>query len=717
MTVTTMGLSVANFWLLLLALLVAIGLAVFTYWLSRLSPALKVTLIALRSLSVFLTFSLFLEPACTRTHRYTEPPTLAVVIDNSESLTIQDGGVRRDSLVQATLRRYAPALNELGRIQFYRFGSTFKPTLLDSLTFSDKHTNFSEALSALLQLRVSDKLSAAVIISDGQVTAGETPSYVAERSPIPIYTVLVGDTLIKRDIVLRRIIAPEVAVVGAKTPISAVITQAGFRGATLTATLRSDKEILERKTITLTAPEQTLAFELVPKDAGESRFQLSLSTLEGEFSTRNNAQSFFIKVQKQKRKIVVIAGLPDPEISAVRNVLSTSPSIESVFFTQRSPSDFIEGALNLEKHKDADAVILIGFPNASISEGIAAQIKKFLETTNLPVLSIFTFQSSAVRLKTFEPFLAVKIGRTAGEVLDNLVSIRAAASASQLSIFRPIAASLDNTLRQAPPVSYLDFAFQPKSNSTVLWTLGIQNQATDKILFAIAKSADRKTATLTAIQLWKLWLSPDEDVRELYRQTILGTLEWLTAREDLRRFRVEPAAKIFDESERVLFSATLQDEALQPISSATITLKVQHKETGETYSTVFEPSSEAGLYSATFERLPAGDYTFSAEARDGTRPLGIAAGRFLVSQTSLEFRQLHADANTLRNIAAQSGGRFYLLSEFEAFLNDLLRDAAFQPVQVQTQQSFEFANLAPTLVLIILLLAAEWFVRKLNALP
>ncbi|MCS7210916.1 MAG: hypothetical protein RMI34_06670 [Chloroherpetonaceae bacterium] len=714
-----MGLSfsVANFWLFVLALCAAVGLAIFTYYATRLSPALKAGLIVLRSLSVFLTFSLFLEPACTRTTRYTELPTLAVVIDNSESLTIQDGSGRRDSLVRATLTRYRSALDELGHIKFYQFGSAFKPTVLDSVTFSDKYTNFSDAIESLLRLRTPEKLNAAVIVSDGQVTAGETPSYAAERSPIPIYTVLVGDTLIKRDIALRRIVAPDVAVVGAKTPISAVITQEGFRGATLTATLRSDKTVLERKTITLTSPEQTVAFELVPKEAGETRFQLSLSTLAGEFSTRNNAQSFFIKVQKQKKKVLVVSGLPDPEISAVRNALATSSSIEAVFFTQRGASDFIEGALNLDKHKDADVAILIGFPNAVVSEGIAAQIKKFLETTNLPVFSIMTFQSSAVRLKAFEPFLAVRIGRTSGEVLDNLASIKATLQAAQLSIFRPIAASLDQSLRQAPPVSYLDFNFQPKPSSTTLWTLGFQNQTTDKVLFAIAKSAERKTATLTAIQFWKLWLSPDEEVRELYRQTILGTLEWLTAQEDLRRFRVEPAAKIFDESERVLFSATLQDEALQPISSAAITLKVQHKETGNAYSTVFEPSSEAGLYHAAFERLPAGDYSFSAEAREGERLLGTAAGRFLVSQTSLEFRQLHADANTLRSIAAQSGGKFYHLTEFEAFLQDLRRDAAFQPTLQQTQQSAEFANLAPTLVIILFLLAAEWLIRKLYAMP
>lgn len=714
-----MGLSfgITNFWLFLLFAALSIALAIFTYRASTLSPALKTALTTLRALSVFFTLSLFVEPAVTRTETRTEPPTLAVVIDNSESLTIQDGAARRDSLVKWVLRQFDDDLRALGNIKFYRFGADFKASPPESLSFTEKQTNLSKAIEELSRLKPIEKLSAALIISDGQFNAGETPSYAAERAPLPIYAALVGDTAVKRDIALRRVIAPEMTVVGAKTPISAVITQEGFRGASLVATLRSDKEILERKTLTLASTEQTLSFELVPKQVGETKFQISLSPLEGEFSARNNSQSFFIKVQKQKKKVLVIAGLPDPEISAARNALATSNAIETIFFTQRGSSDFIEGALNLEQHKDADAVMLIGFPNSVISEGVVARVKAFLESSKLPTLSLLTFQSSALRLKAFEPFLAVRIGRTSGDVLDNLATLKPTAQATQFSIFRPLAASLDNAARLAPPVSYLDFNFQPKPNGTTLWTLGIQARATDKILFAIAKSAERKTATITAIQLWKLWLSPDNDVRELYRQTLLGTIEWLTANEDLRRFRVEPAAKLFDESERILFSATLQDETLQPISSAAIALTVKNKATQDAYATVFEPSNEAGLYGAAFDRLPAGDYTFSAEAREGERSLGTANGSFSVSQTGAEFRALHADGATMRSIAAQSGGKFYALTDFAALLADLKRDAAFQPIETQLTQSFELANLAPTLILIILLLAAEWLIRKLHALP
>lgn len=130
-----LSLSVTNVWLFLLFLLVSIALAIFTYRTASLSPTLKMVLTALRAVSVFLVLSLLTEPALTRTELRIQPPTLAIVVDNSESMTIQDGSSRRDSIVRATLRQYESELKALGNIKFYGFGAIFKPIPPESLRF------------------------------------------------------------------------------------------------------------------------------------------------------------------------------------------------------------------------------------------------------------------------------------------------------------------------------------------------------------------------------------------------------------------------------------------------------------------------------------------------------------------------------------------------------------------------------------------------------
>ncbi len=709
--------SVSNGWALALFAALSALLAIYTYRASLLSLPLKIFLASLRGVAVFLTCALLLDPALSSVEKRIDPPTLALAIDDSESLTIKDNAIARDSVLRELLSKNRDNFTSLGKPLIFSFGKTCRETSLDSLAFKDKETNISDALQSLSRLKDTKKFNAVLLFSDGQFTAGENPIYAADVSLLPIYTVMLGDTVSKRDIVARRVVAPEVAVVGTKVPVSVVISQTGFRGSRVEVTLRDGADILERKLLDLTDLEQRVAFDLTPKAVGEAKYLVSVSTLDGEFSTRNNALAFFINVQKQKKKILVITGLPDPEISAVKNALLSNPSLNAIFFTQRSPTEFFEGAFSAEAHRDADACMLVGFPNTPASESLSQQVLSFLSGTNIPVLSLLTFQSSATRLKQYDALLAVKVGRTQGEVLDNLAFIALGSAGAQFAAFRPMSAMLDNTLKLAPPVSYLDCDFQPKPTASVLWRLRVGNRVTEKLLFAAAKLPARKAATITAIQLWHLSLSPDNDVRDFYRQTLLGTLDWLVADEDTRRFKVEPTSKLFDESSRISFNATLQDELLRPISSARISLKVREKKSGQEFSTEFEAGTEAGLYAASFERLPSGDYAFSAEAREADRSLGTASGAFSISETSTEFRLTEANPDVMREIARRSGGKFYTEKDFAHFFDDIKRDAAFQPTEMSATNRIELANVSVMLIAIIALLAAEWLIRKLNALP
>ncbi|MBC8043308.1 MAG: hypothetical protein IAF08_07665 [Rhizobacter sp.] len=710
--------SLSNIWIALVFAALSVALAVFTYRSTAVAAPLRITFITLRSLALFLTLTLLVEPAITTVSRSVAQPQLALLLDHSESMSIKDNGVRRDSMQTELLESSQPQFSKVN-VSRYRFGTSLRKSPSDLLPDSaslDKQTNFSEALLSLQKERTKEKLNAALLISDGSVTAGEAPATAAEQSQMPVYTVLVGDTTAKRDIVLRRILTNQTAIAGTKVPLSAVITQSGFQGAKVEVTLQSEGGIIAKKNLELLSPEQSVSFELEVKEPGEQKFRVSVSKAEGEFSGRNNDQSAFITVLKSKKKILVIAAFADPEIGAVRKALAQNKNLEPVFYTQRTTSEFFEGALNTEKHRDADAAILIGFPASITTDALSQSVLRFLTATKIPVLSMIGLQSSGPRLKTFEPLLALRVGRTSsGDALDNLIFAKPAPQAGSSPIFKSL--DLAEAFRLAPPMSYLDFDFKPKPVSETLLTLIINGRPTEKIIFATAKLQGRRAATMCGVQFWHYALSAEDDVRRFYEQTILGSLEWLTAQEDAKRFAVQPAEKIFDAGSRIAFTATVQDETLQPVPNAAISLTVRNKTSKQSFTLAFDAASEAGLYNAVFETLPQGDYGYTAEAKTGGRSLGVVSGIFSVSETGAEFLALQADAETLREIARQSGGKFYTAKNFNQFFSDLQQDAAFQTMQTEERQSFELANVLPTLIVIVLLLSLEWLLRKLNALP
>ncbi|MDX2128000.1 MAG: hypothetical protein SFU91_03085 [Chloroherpetonaceae bacterium] len=724
---TLFSLNFSNSPLLVLFFIVSFGIAFATYYKLPITSKKRWILTIARTIGFFLLLSLFLEPSLEQINRFTKEPRMVILTDNSKSMTIIDkksnDSYRRDSITVELLSR-------LGKLKQFEknysiFGRQARDVSIDSLLyhlkFEDTETNISLALQKVLR----ENYDAAIVISDGRFNAGELPQNSAENSNLPIFTILIGDTLEKRDIILKKVLAPEGAVSGSKVPITAVISSQGFQGAKIDILLETAGEVKARKELTLTSTEMTIGFELdVTYDEsrnGEMPLKVSILPVDGEFSVLNNTQSTSISVLKNKRKVVVFSGIADAEIGAVRNALASLPNFNSVFYSQKTPNDFYEGVFQAVTHQDADVAILIGLPNSTMSNARTNEILAFLQSKKIPVFTIFTFQTSGRELQKFDSFLALKNGRVVfGEAIENTAFLRNTPKGSSFIGFKPIAPILEEAITAAPPLGYLDYDFRPKSGTEILWKLFLNTRPTEKIAFAILNTDGRKTATLTTPQFWRLRLSEDKSVQELYRQTISGTIQWLMQSESGERFRVEPIAKVFDAGSVAEFSANLQDEFLQPVSKAEITLRAINLQTKQSFSGTFFSTKEAGSFSLSLDGLPTGDYRFESEAKEGKSSegtiLGKATGSFRIVQTGKEFRNTSADIGTMREIAERSGGKFYLASEFSSLESDLLA-AGIQPkVQEQTSKQ-DLSASAWILFLTILSFGFEWLFRKLSSLP
>jgi hypothetical protein len=106
--------------------------------------------------------------------------------------------------------------------------------------------------------------------------------------------------------------------------------------------------------------------------------------------------------------------------------------------------------------------------------------------------------------------------------------------------------------------------------------------------------------------------------------------------------------------------------------------------------------------------LPPGDYEATATARLGDREIGRARVRFTVDAYSVEFADARQDIEFLRELAARSGGR-YATPESMA---ELARALPVAPRDVVLRSEVEVWNTTPVFVLFVLVLGAEWLLRK-----
>jgi hypothetical protein len=110
----------------------------------------------------------------------------------------------------------------------------------------------------------------------------------------------------------------------------------------------------------------------------------------------------------------------------------------------------------------------------------------------------------------------------------------------------------------------------------------------------------------------------------------------------------------------------------------------------------------------------ADDYTLAVVGSKGPEQYGSAQAKFLVYDEDLELRQLPADLDSLRKLAADTGGEYRPAEEFPKFVKELkakdLNQETLRPVIENLWDRWE------PLAVFILALAMEWTIRKLNGM-
>ena len=122
----------------------------------------------------------------------------------------------------------------------------------------------------------------------------------------------------------------------------------------------------------------------------------------------------------------------------------------------------------------------------------------------------------------------------------------------------------------------------------------------------------------------------------------------------------------------------------------------------------FIVSRDGDGYSLALGRLPEGLYRYTAKTQYNGETL-TTEGSFAVEALHLEQANLTADHALLRSISAITGGKMYYPDQLDELRDEL---TSLKPVIYTHTRFSELLNLPWVLILIVLLLGAEWVLRK-----
>jgi hypothetical protein len=223
--------------------------------------------------------------------------------------------------------------------------------------------------------------------------------------------------------------------------------------------------------------------------------------------------------------------------------------------------------------------------------------------------------------------------------------------------------------------------------------------------------ARQKSLAILGYGVWRWRLMGQEDpaTQHLFDAFLFAGVRWLTTPEDTRRFRVNPARDIVPLGEPAEFTAQLYGNAAEPLNDAHVRVVVNSGQ--RVAETDLQPAGN-GRYTGTINGLGEGSYRFRATAdwRGGTA--GSDSGSFSVGGLDLEFRDPRMNAQLLRQIAYRTGGRF--LAPASAGLLDSLITAqpSFASRELRSVTDIELWRSRTLLIVLLVLLAGEWTLRK-----
>ncbi len=685
-------------WYLLFCIVLGVAYALTLYFrdqrFKEQSNILNWLLGIVRTVVVSFLAMLLLSPLIKSITTQTQKPILVLAQDVSESVAAEMDEAEQIQY-QQDFQSLSERLKENYEVAEYSFGDKVREGL--DTAFNDKVSNLSEMLTTVYDLYSNQNLGAVVLASDGIFNRGSNPIYSSAKLNAPIYSIALGDTIPKRDLVLRRAFYNKIAYLNDRFAVQIDIAAqncAGQRTNLIVSKVVNEKtSTLETLPVSIDQDDFFTTREVILEadQAGVQRYRLALSALNEEASTANNVKDIFVDVLDARQKILILANAPHPDITAIKQTLVGNRNYE---VTTAYVNDFQDKITNF------DFVILHQLPSQS---NAITNLRRTLQQQKISHFYVVGTQTNLPVFNQSQPLLTIAgDGRNTDDVQPIVQT--------NFNLFT-LEENLANEIRRFPPVTApFSNNYQPNPNASVLLRQRIGKVETPRPLLLIGESDGTKIGIFAAEGIWK-WRLFDylqHDNHTVFDALLGKTIQYLSLKEDKRRFRVNLEENIFNENEIIQFGAELYNESYELINSPDVRLIVTDNE-GKDYSFIFNKTDNS--YTLNAGILPVGNYTFRGVTTYNGKQLSYD-GQFSVQPIQLELYQTTADHGLLRILSDEYGGALLYPDQLSELPERIEAQETVKPVMYQTTQTRSVINLKWIFFMLLSLLTLEWFLRR-----
>lgn len=728
------------FYVLILVGVAALALALLAYGRARArSRRDLVVLTSLRAAVLGLLLFCLARPTLLIPTVIPQRNFLGILIDDSRSMAIadlDDGGrmgvaQRAFGAPDSALRA---ALEERFLLRFYRFSrGTERVEDPSVITASGAGTDLAQALETARRELAAVPLAGLVVMTDGADNSESslTESLLALRSSaVPVYTVGLGLERFERDIEITRVETPRSALKGSSLVVDLVVEQSGFDRRRVPLNVEDGGRIVASQEIRLPprGESATVRVQFEVEESGPRRFRFHVPALAGESVVENNEQWALIVVEDEPRKILYFEGEPRFEVKFIRRAVAADENIRVVTLQRTAENKFLR--LDVD---DADELAgsfprtreeLFGYRGLILGSVEAS----YFSHDQLSMIEEFVAQRGGGLLMLGSRHSFAR-GGYGGTPLEDVLPVRLAVGEddfyaevtvepTRLGLSHPamqIAGDMEESAarwRAMPAVSAVNAIREVKPGASALLTGSGPALDGALIVLAFQRYGRGKSLALPIQDSWMWQMHADVPLEDMTHETFWRQLlRWLVNSVP-EPVMVEAERDRVGAGEAVALRAEVRDETFLQVNNARVSARVTAPSGAEIELPLEWAVDADGEYEGEVRPEESGVHRVSVSARKGGELIGEHTTYLEAGDVAREYFNAEMRAPLLREIAEQTGGRFYTQGDLDA----LAEDVSFTDSGTTVLEERDLWDMPLIFLALLGLVSAEWLQRRRRGL-
>ena len=623
--------------------------------------------------------------------RTVEKPVIVILQDNSASLVNDKNEGFYKKEWPENLQKLEESLSENYDVKKY----CFSDRLLDSfnLDYKGKETDISAVYKEINNLYLNRNVGAVIVATDGIYNKGVSPLYIRNELKAPVYTIALGDTTLKRDLMIQQVNHNQLAYLNNTFPVEVNIDARKLQGKSSILKIEKNGKLLETRPISITGNSflKKEEFRFKADESGIQRYRVTLSPVDGEFTQANNTRDFFIEVLDSRQKVLILADAPHPDVAAIRFSLQQNENYEV---------DVQMGENFNGSTKPYSLLVMHQLPSRN---NPATKVLNEIQTNGTPVWFIAGQNSGIQVLNQAQGILQFNSSR--GGFNDAQPKLN-----KDFSLFT-LSEELMAASANLEPLQVMNASIKVQPQATVLFNQRIGSVDTQFPLLAFSSSVDKKQAVLAGegIWRWRLQSFAEKQDHSLFDNFLSRIVQYLSVRTERRNLRIV-TSNSFAENESVTFEAEVYNAAYELVNTPDVSLTIID-ENGKKFPYTFSRTTNA--YRLDAGLLNAGEYKYEALTNVSGKQYQ-ASGRFIVRPVVSELINTTADHNLLNTWAERNQGKMVLPENMLSLPELIGKREDVKPVSHSETRLEELIRIEWIFALILALLSAEWFLRRRN---